>query len=114
MTRLFIYGTLSPGQPNHHVMEQIPGSWEEASLKGILRDEGWGSEMGCPGIVPSEDGPEVQGFLFSSEQLADHWQMLDEFEGEGYNRVTVQVKTTNGTLLQAQVYALNLSQTDQK
>ena len=112
MSRLFIYGTLAPGRPNHHIMERIPGTWEEASLKGTLLDEGWGSEMGCPGIVPSDDGSEVQGFLFSSEQLADHWQMLDEFEGEGYNRVPVLVKTRNGDMLEAQVYALNLSESN--
>ena len=112
MSRLFIYGTLAPGQPNHHVMEKIPGTWEEASLKGTLLNEGWGSDMGCPGIVPSEEGQEVKGFLFSSEELVEHWKMLDEFEGEGYNRVTVNVKTKSGNAVEAQVYALNLSSTE--
>ena len=29
--RLFVYGTLAPGQPNEHVLGDIEGSWETAS-----------------------------------------------------------------------------------
>ena len=107
MERLFVYGTLAPGKPNHGVLEDIPGTWETATLRGKLLDEGWGSELGCPGIVPSDDGDEVEGFVFSSAHLSEHWAMLDEYEGAGYRRIPVLVKTGSGEKLEAQVYALN-------
>ncbi len=107
MQRLFIYGTLAPGQPHHKVLEGIPGSWESATIRGALLQEGWGAEMGCPGIVPSVDGDEVEGFVFSSEHLSDHWSMLDALEGKGYQRESV-VARVNGTHdVEAYVYALN-------
>ncbi len=73
MQRLFIYGTLAPGRINHKIMEGIPGSWEAATLKGTLLQEGWGSSEGYPGIIPSKDGDEVEGFLFSSDYLSKNW-----------------------------------------
>ena len=107
MQRLFIYGTLAPGRANHKVLENIPGSWEAATLRGTLLQEGWGVAMGCPGIVPTEDGDEVEGFVFSSAHLVDHWPRLDEFEGEGYERVSVTVRVNGTHDVEAYVYALN-------
>ena len=107
MERLFVYGTLAPGRRNHSVLEDIPGSWEKATLKGKLLNEGWGSEFGCPGIVPSDKGKEVEGFVFSSDHLPDHWLKLDEYEGTGYKRVPVLVKIESGERIEAYVYALN-------
>lgn len=107
MERLFVYGTLAPGRLNHSVLEDIPGYWGTATLKGKLLDEGWGSELGCPGIVPSDEGEEVEGFIFSSDSLSKHWSMLDEYEGAGYKRVPVLVKTESGEKIEAYVYALN-------
>ncbi len=111
MQRLFVYGTLAPGRANHKVLESIPGSWETAMLRGILVQEGWGAAMGCPGIIPAENGAqdaaEVEGFVFTSAQLAAHWSRLDEFEGEGYKRVLVTVRVNGTHEVEAYVYALN-------
>jgi len=107
MERLFVYGTLAPGRPNHSVLEDIPGYWETAILKGKLLDEGWGSELGSPGIVPSDEEEEVEGFIFSSDHLSEHWTMLDEYEGNGYKRVPVLVMNESGEKIEAYVYALN-------
>ena len=107
MERLFVYGTLVPGQANHNVLEPIPGDWEPATLRGNLKNEGWGSEMGCPGIVPCDDGDEVDGYILCSEVLSKHWSMLDEFEGSGYSRQLVKVKIQSGEFVDAYVYALN-------
>jgi gamma-glutamylcyclotransferase (GGCT)/AIG2-like uncharacterized protein YtfP len=65
--RLFVYGTLVPGRPNEHVLANVPGEWEPATVTGTLLQEGWGAAMGYPGIVLDERGDEVKGFLFSSE-----------------------------------------------
>ncbi|MEM7258019.1 MAG: gamma-glutamylcyclotransferase family protein [Pseudomonadota bacterium] len=109
MERLFVYGTLAPGKPNHNVLENIPGNWEAATLKGKLLYEGWGSDLGCPGIVPTDEGEPVEGYVFSSDQLSKHWSMLDDYEGTGYKRVAVFVTTEGGQSIEAYVYALNHS-----
>ncbi|MEL7475849.1 MAG: gamma-glutamylcyclotransferase family protein, partial [Cyanobacteria bacterium J06555_12] len=89
------------------MLEAIPGSWRAATLKGKLLAEGWGSELGCPGIIPSEDGDVIEGYVFSSNQLSEHWTMLDKFEGDGYRRVRVLVEVDGEEALEAFVYALN-------
>ena len=107
MQRLFVYGTLAPGRANHKILETIPGSWKTATLRGTLVQKGWGVAMGYPGIVPSEDGEEVEGFVFSSAHLADHWPRLDALEGGEYERVSVTVRVGGTHDVEAYVYALN-------
>lgn len=104
--RLFVYGTLAPGRPNEHVLSGIDGRWEAATVVGSLHQAGWGAAMGFPGIVLGDQGQEVNGFLFSSDQLADHWKRLDEFEGEGYERVLTTVKCNGKTDVEAYLYVL--------
>ncbi len=105
--RLFVYGTLAPGRPNEHVLADVPGEWEPATVTGTLLQAGWGAAMGYSGIVLDEHGGEVQGFLFSSESLPEYWARLDEFEGEGYERVLTKVQLKNGTTVDAYIYRLS-------
>jgi gamma-glutamylcyclotransferase (GGCT)/AIG2-like uncharacterized protein YtfP len=104
--RLFVYGTLGLGRPNEHVLSAIGGSWEVATVTGTLRPEGWGAAMGYPGIDLDEQGCEIEGFLFSSENLSGHWEALDEFEGEAYERVSTKVKLKDGSAVDAYIYTL--------
>lgn len=104
--RLFVYGTLAPGRPNEHLLGAIGGSWEPASVTGILRWEGWGAAMGFPGIDLDAHGAEVEGFLFSSANLASHWAALDAFEGDAYARVLTQVQRKDGSTVAAFIYVL--------
>ena len=104
--RLFVYGTLAPGRPNEHILAGVPGQWLPATVRGHLRHEGWGAVAGYPGIVPDERGEAVSGLIFSSTELAAHWGRLDEFEGSEYRRMTVPALLDDGTVVQAQVYAL--------
>jgi len=106
MHRLFVYGTLAPGRPNEHILADIPGEWEPASITGRLLEEGWGAAVGYPGIVLDEHGAEVEGFIFSSESLAQHWARLDDFEGSGYERVITTAKLKDGTAVDAYIYRL--------
>ena len=78
--RLFVYGTLAPGRPNAHVLAGVRGTWEPATVRGTLYPEGWGAAVGYPGIVLEETGREVPGFVFSSDELAEHWTRLDEVD----------------------------------
>ena len=57
---------------------------EEASVKGYLKQQGWGAELGYPGIILDNTGDEIKGYIFSSDKLDSHWDELDDFEGEEY------------------------------
>ena len=105
--RLFVYGTLAPGRPNAHVLAEVPGQWEPATVTGTLRQQGWGAEVGYPGIVLDERGDEIKGFLFSSENLTECWARLDAFEGDGYSRVLTPVRLDDGTVVDAYIYSLS-------
>ena len=111
--RLFVYGTLAPGRPNEHVLAEVPGRWEPATVKGTLFQEGWGAAVGYPGIILDDLGGEVHGFIFSSDELSAHWARLDEFEGDGYERVVTSAKLGDGTVVKAHIYVLNRSSSAQ-
>ncbi len=49
MSSLFVYGTLGPGRPNAHILENIGGQWAEGWVNGTLRHEGWGSRFRLSG-----------------------------------------------------------------
>jgi len=104
-TRLATYGTLAPGRSNHGQLSALSGTWEMGTVKGRLMDEGWGAEEGYPGLVLDPDGDDVPVHLFSSDDLPDHRDRLDAFEGAGYTRRTVKVDV-NGDLLEAELYTL--------
>ncbi len=105
--RLFVYGTLGPGRPNEHVLNAIGGVWKNATVRGKLRQAGWGSEIGFPGIDLDGNGEEIEGFLFISKNLLSHWKTLDDFEGKGYERVVTQAKLEDGSLVEAYIYRLH-------
>lgn len=106
MHKLFVYGTLAPGRPNEHILSDIEGTWESATVKGHLYKKGWGADMGYPGITLDDNGEDVEGFVFSSNELDKKFAMLDDFEGEEYKRTLTKVKLENGELNNAYVYAL--------
>lgn len=43
--------------------------------------------------------------LFVSDDLPDHWARLDAFEGDEYQRVSIEVDTAEGAVT-AWIYAL--------
>ena len=106
MVNLFVYGSLQPGGPNEHVLGSIDGEWTRAVVKGHLKDVGWGAELGYAGLVLDQDGREVDGYVLSSTELSNHWGMLDEFEGEEYERVTTAVTLASGMKVEAHTYVL--------
>ena len=107
INRLFVYGTLAPGEPNEHVLADMKGTWQPATIRGQLLEQGWGAALGYPGIILDDSEDEVPGLLFSSDELAGHWSRLDEFEGPGYERVVASVKLENGSELDAQLYVVS-------
>lgn len=105
--RLFVYGTLAPGRPNAHMLADVPGRWEPATVTGTQHPEGWGAAAGYPGIVLHDDGDAVHGLVFSSDELANHWARLDEFEGDGYERVITKTRLADGSVVDAFIYRLS-------
>ena len=55
---------------------------------GNIASGGMGRNDGIPAIILGENCEEIEGFLFSSNQLTAYWKRLDEFEGDAYERVT--------------------------
>lgn len=104
-TRLATYGTLAPGRANHGQLDGLSGSWSRGTVRGTLVQEGWGAELGFPGLVLDPDGGAVGVEVFSSSDLSAHWTRLDAFEGQGYRRVSVTVETADGPL-KAWIYVL--------
>ncbi|MEM7058083.1 MAG: molybdenum cofactor guanylyltransferase MobA [Pseudomonadota bacterium] len=95
-TRLATYGTLAPGQVNHHQLQNMPGAWSTGTVRGHLHREGWGAAHNCPGIVLDPDGQEVAVHIFTSPDLPAHWDRLDAFEGVEYRRITTTAETADG------------------
>ena len=107
MNHLFVYGTLVPGRENADQLDRIPGRWRPARVRGTLHEKGWGAARGYPVIVLDPDADPVDGMLFSSPELPQHWGRLDRFEGPGYRRVGAPVELEDGTCVAAHVYVLN-------
>lgn len=107
--QLFVYGTLAPGEVNEHYLARLEGHWQAASITGTLYEDGWGAAYGFPGIVLNNDGQRVHGQVFSSSQLENIWEELDEFEGDAYRRVLTRAHLENGQYIETYVYELTPS-----
>lgn len=103
---LFVYGTLMPNCPNGHVLEEIVGKFVPATVKGHLKDAGWSASMGYPGIKLDEDGDTIHGFLFYSNNLINHWDNLDEFEGAEFERHPITVERYDELDVDTYIYVL--------
>lgn len=103
--RLATYGTLSPGRVNHRQVADIVGRWYPGTVRGERYESGWGAALGYPGLVLDPDGPHVDVQVLESVDLPEHWDRLDDFEGEGYRRVPTAVQTPDGPV-EAMIYVL--------
>ena len=74
----------------------MPMSWKQLAVRGKVprceedytkRDGG--AELGYPGMILDEAGEVIEGFLFNSDNLSDHWSVL----------MNLKVKTTNASRL---------------
>ncbi len=88
---LAVYGTLAPGQPNHHVLAPLGGEWMDGLIEGDLIPLGWGAALGYPGFRPRAGGDAVVVKVLTAPSLATAWPDLDRFEGPGYRRILVPI-----------------------
>jgi len=91
---LAVYGTLAPGQPNHHIVAPLGGEWTDGLIEGDLLSEGWGAALGYPGFRPRVGGAAVAVRVLTAPLLATAWPTLDRFEGQEYQRILVPVFST--------------------
>ena len=91
---LAVYGTLAPGQPNHHVIAPLGGEWTDGLIEGDLLPVGWGAALGYPGFRPRVGGEAVAVRVLIASSLASAWPTLDRFEGPGYQRILVPIFST--------------------
>ena len=103
---LFVYGTLMPNCPNAHVLENIVGKFVPATVKGKLVDAGWSASMGYPGIRLEDGSDTIHGFLFYSDNLINHWDFLDEFEGEEFIRMPIKAERFDEIEVDTYIYTL--------
>jgi gamma-glutamylcyclotransferase (GGCT)/AIG2-like uncharacterized protein YtfP len=90
---LAVYGTLAPGQPNHHVVAPLGGEWTDGVIEGDLFPAGWGAALGYPAFRPRAGGDAIAVQVLSAPGLAAAWAALDRFEGAEYRRILVPVFT---------------------
>jgi gamma-glutamylcyclotransferase (GGCT)/AIG2-like uncharacterized protein YtfP len=102
--RLCVYGSLAPGEPNHHVVAPFGGTWERATVHGDLRHAGWGADLGFPVLHWRAGGTPVAAQLLVSDALPAAWPALDAFEGPDYRRILAPVLTATGWTI-ANLYA---------
>ena len=110
MNQLFVYGTLRPNYENAHLLERIGGTWQKGYVDGVVHILDWGPDKGLFAIVLDSKAPAVEGYFFCSEKLAEHWDVLDEFEGIQYQRVKVQGVLASGELVDAWTYEMKRKQ----
>ena len=103
--RLATYGTLAPGQPNHHQLAGLEGRWLKGRVNGLLVEAGWGASLGYPALVIDPAGSAIGVDVFESIDLPTHWARLDAFEGPGYERVVITVHMPTGDV-DAYIYVL--------
>ncbi|WP_419940069.1 gamma-glutamylcyclotransferase family protein [Candidatus Palauibacter sp.] len=102
--RLAAYGSLLPGENNHHHVATLVGRWVDGTVEGTLHDRGWAARQGYPGFVPGTagdrvgtSGERVAVKVFESLALPEAWDRLDAFEGAAYRRILAPVETRVGT-----------------
>lgn len=88
---LAVYGSLLPGEANHHAMLGITGTWVDGFILGYQFELTWGPAEGYLGVVLDRGGNRIPVKVMVSDNLESHWRRLDDFEGPGYRRVSVEV-----------------------
>ena len=97
--RLAAYGSLLPGEDNHHHIATLVGRWTRGTVEGRLLDRGWAERRGYPGFLARVPGDPVAVNVFESLALPGAWERLDAFEGAAYRRILIRVETEAGPVV---------------
>ena len=97
--RLAVYGTLAPGESNHHLIAGIRGTWQKGWVSGVR-----GRIGPYPALQWRPGGKSIPVQVLSSPHLPRHWARLDRFEGDAYRRILVPVTIPGGVAQVANLY----------
>ena len=92
---LAVYGSLAPGQSNHHIVAPLGGEWSDGFVEGDLFRVGWGAAIGHRAFRPRAGGQKVAVKVLTSSLLPQAWPSLDHFEGDEYHRILIPVFAEN-------------------
>lgn len=101
---LAVYGSLAPGEVNHHHLVNLVGTWQSGTVRGRLVKKGWGDGLGFPALIPDPDGDLIDVQLLTCDLLPEHWGRLDAFEGREYQRIQLPVELSDGHRVMANIY----------
>ena len=101
---LAAYGSLRPGGANHWVVKNFAGEWVAGTVRGWAFEVTWGPAEGYDGFIADANGNEVAVDVLVSEVLPKHWHEVDDFEGDGYRRIPIEVTLNSGAVVSAQIY----------
>lgn len=102
--RLALYGTLRPGGTHHHEVRSIDGAWTTGTVRGWRYQITWGPADGFDGITLDDSAPPVAVDILDSDQLDNHIDRVDRFEGPGYRRVTTTAMLDDGRQVDVEIY----------
>lgn len=108
-TSLIIYGSLAPGESNHHIISHIPGNWQKATITGYIEDNGWSNRSGYPRFIEKQDVKQQKYsvHVFTSDRLPAYWEEIDAFEGEeDYKRIQWPYVLEDGSEFTGHIYVL--------
>ena len=90
---LLVYGSLAPGECNHHRVSSWGGAWSTATVPGTIVQRRWKEFCWQP------DGQPLPMRLLTAPTPID-WRDLDEFEAdEDYRRIVVLAATDHGPVV---------------
>ena len=100
MTYLFVYGTLRRGE-----RADVTGTCD-VTYVGVARARGKMFRVeDHPGMVASDDASDqVVGEVYRLENAPRAWPVLDEYEGDEFERTITSVRMDDGQVLQAWAY----------
>jgi gamma-glutamylcyclotransferase (GGCT)/AIG2-like uncharacterized protein YtfP len=106
---LVIYGSLAPNASNHHIVAHIKGQWLTGKVRGKLENMGWGADLGYLGFRHTnvDEAQEIKAHILFSDELVENWAYLDDFEGDGYQRILTEYELENGDIGMGYIYAIN-------
>ena len=105
--RLFVYGTLAPGEVNEHVLAPLDGSWVPARVYGTLHAEGWGHTHGFPALRLTLWHLRWQGKFFTRKISLDTGTELMSLRAKPIAEWRPHAELINGGLCETCVYILN-------
>ncbi|HEX6596208.1 MAG TPA: gamma-glutamylcyclotransferase family protein [Acidimicrobiales bacterium] len=93
--RVFVYGTLMPGELRWPALERFSVGWERATARGRM----WDSGHGYPAVRFDAGGAAIPGVVvtLAPDRLAEAVATLDAIEGEGSLYRRIEIVTSAGS-----------------